>query len=190
MIGLENALEFVSGLRIGGDERAAFGGCIIASLAVRDFLRQIGLAGVRERPVALIIWATREGKDLNSVGVGVNRISGLAAAPGGWDGHMVVTINDLIIDPTFYQIRRPEWDWIPDVAIVRKAPAGETFTVAPGKRSLPVLGTLSRQILEYECCALWLSNSSNQDWRRSPNAFLSRRKAIVSWMLASYNDRY
>jgi len=83
--------------------------CLFASLAVRDFLVQIGYADATVRACYLYIDANDlAGKQIWSVGIGA---PGQQDIPEKYNGHAVCTVPSLslLIDPTVYQAIRPQW---------------------------------------------------------------------------------
>lgn len=93
-----------------GLARGAMGDkCLFASLAVRDFLVDIGFKDATIRPCFLYIDATGlDGKQIWSVGIGVPN---QPTIHGKFNGHAVVTVPSLslLIDPTVRQAVRPHW---------------------------------------------------------------------------------
>jgi hypothetical protein len=84
--------------------------CLFMSLAVRDFLVQIGYRDATVRPCFLFINAEDlQGRELWSVGIGA---PGQPELPEKFNGHAVCTVPSLqlLIDTTMYQAIRPQWD--------------------------------------------------------------------------------
>ncbi|UPK03080.1 hypothetical protein [Bradyrhizobium sp. 170] len=83
--------------------------CLFMSLAVRDFLVQIGFADATVRACFLYIAANDlQGRELWSVGLGA---PGQEPNPEKFNGHAVCTVPslELLIDTTVYQAIRPQW---------------------------------------------------------------------------------
>ncbi|MBR0753533.1 hypothetical protein JQ604_15195 [Bradyrhizobium jicamae] len=83
--------------------------CLFMSLAVRDFLVEIGFADATARSCFLYIAANDlQGKELWSVGLGA---PGQYPIPEKFNGHAVCTVPSLklLIDTTVYQAVRPQW---------------------------------------------------------------------------------
>lgn len=83
--------------------------CLFMSLAVRDFLVQIGFKDATVRGCALYIRADdKDGKEIWSIGLGV---PGQADIEGKFNGHAVCVVPQLglLIDTTTYQAMRPYW---------------------------------------------------------------------------------
>jgi hypothetical protein len=83
--------------------------CLFASLAVRDFLVQIGFEDATVRACFLYIDALdNDGKQIWSVGLGA---PGQQTLPQKFNGHAVCTVPslNLLIDMTMYQAVRPHW---------------------------------------------------------------------------------
>lgn len=100
------AYDECSGVPAGGSRDK----CLFMSLAVRDFLVQIGYRDATARPCFLFINAEDlQGKELWSVGIGA---PGQRELPEKFNGHAVCTVPSLqlLIDCTMYQAIRPQWD--------------------------------------------------------------------------------
>ena len=83
--------------------------CLFMSLAVRDFLVQIGFEDATVRGCALYMRADdNDGEEIWSLGIG---IPGLPDEEDKFNGHAVVTVPSLklLIDTTMYQAMRPHW---------------------------------------------------------------------------------
>jgi hypothetical protein len=83
--------------------------CLFMSLAVRDFLVEIGFADATVRSCFLYINAEdRQGKEIWSVGIGA---PGQTPLSEKFNGHAVCTVPSLslLIDTTIYQAVRPHW---------------------------------------------------------------------------------
>jgi hypothetical protein len=83
--------------------------CLFMSLAVRDFLVEIGFADATVRSCMLYIAANKlQGEQIWSVGIGA---PGQTPEPEKFNGHAVCTVPSLslLIDTTIYQAVRPHW---------------------------------------------------------------------------------
>jgi hypothetical protein len=83
--------------------------CLFMSLAVRDFLVQIGFTDATVRSCCLLVRADdRQGKEIWSVGIGA---PGQVPQPGKFNSHAVCAVpsQQLLIDTTVYQAVRPHW---------------------------------------------------------------------------------
>ncbi|SIO49974.1 hypothetical protein SAMN05443247_06595 [Bradyrhizobium erythrophlei] len=99
------AYDECSGVAAGGSKDK----CLFMSLAVRDFLVEIGFADATVRSCFLYIAADDlEGNQLWSVGIGA---PGQRPTPEKFNGHAVCTVPSLslLIDTTIYQAVRPQW---------------------------------------------------------------------------------
>jgi hypothetical protein len=87
--------------------------CLFTSLAVRDFLVQIGYRDATVRGCALMVYADDKlGQQIWSIGIGVR---GQPEIEGKLNGHAVVTVPSLklLIDTTVYQAQRKYWPDLP-----------------------------------------------------------------------------
>jgi hypothetical protein len=99
------AYDECSGIAAGGSKDK----CLFMSLAVRDFLVEIGFADATVRSCFLYIAANDlEGRELWSVGIGA---PGQVYTDGKFNGHTVCAVPSLslLIDTTIYQAIRPHW---------------------------------------------------------------------------------
>lgn len=83
--------------------------CLFMSLAVRDFLVEIGFDDATVRSCFLFIAADDlQGKEIWSVGIGA---PGQTPEPEKFNGHAVCSVPSLslLIDTTVYQAIRPHW---------------------------------------------------------------------------------
>lgn len=168
------------------------GHCIRSSLIVRDYLVALGFAA-KVRSVGLVIRAWQYGRELHSAGVGVRAMQvaqGYKPPPvvgGGWDGHLVVVVDDreqVLIDPSIGQARRPQWSDLPSMII---AP-----TIAPGNRhkvgGAMAVVTNTRPAEDYRMMITWLPNFGNKVWQDSPEAAPDRRDVTVRDLVDIYTQ--
>lgn len=83
--------------------------CLFASLAVRDFLVEIGFKDAAVRGCGLVMRSFDKARtEIYSLGIGV---PGAPDHPEKFNGHAVVTVPSLhlLIDITLYQAIRPAW---------------------------------------------------------------------------------
>lgn len=185
----DQALDFITAAKLDvvkGDLKG--GNCIQHSLVVRDFLHSIGFAATI-RSVVIYLRAEHYGVELWSVCCGMKVPAVVEPAGGGWDGHLVVESNGVLIDPTFYQFRRPAWGWIDDVAMVRVVPKEKRTRSDLYGLKKPVIAAVARSDDKgYEFSAVWIANPGNAGWHHTPSARLDRRKPIVQVMVEKFKS--
>jgi hypothetical protein len=158
--------------------------CVLASLTVRDFLFRAGFRDVELRPVRVLMRATRDDKELNSVGVGFSH--GGNSATGRWEGHMAVYSPslDMLIDTTLFQAQRDQWKFLPGMIAVPLRPA-------VGQQKIfdldPITG-LNIDIPEdnYSFESVWLDDPKNHSWKDAPDRSKRRREGVVNAMLDAF----
>jgi hypothetical protein len=163
-------------------------GCIVLSLAVRDFLRDLGF-DAQVRTVVLQFIAKEQGEWLPALTVGGRWFRGEHPYPGGWDGHMVATLpgEGLLIDPSLGEYRRPAWNWIPDIVITPLLKAHELVPLAG--RKFRVLAAIEQQAGDETLSgAMWLAHK-NDKWRGSPSTARERRTPIVTALSEAFKER-
>jgi hypothetical protein len=147
------------------------GSCVLCALTVRDFLVRVGFHA-RVRSVCTVLWAHKDGKLLHSAAIGaphdkrkmINR----------WTGHMVTTVDDWLIDPTLYQVRRSAW---PDLAGMMALP----LHPRPWQRSYWGLDLIaSAAVADEEFMIGWFDNPKNTAWKFGPDARDPMRRAPVT----------
>lgn len=151
------------------------GQCILATLAARDFLRRIGFADARARPVMVVMQAHKGGKVLHSLGIGAPETP---AREDAWNGHLVVTIGSTrsLIDVALFPCRRPQWPGLTGMLAVRvsRRMAVEQYGLcglAGFRYAEPDDG--------YDFEMLWLDNPANTSWTTAPDTAAERRMAVV-----------
>jgi hypothetical protein len=178
---LKAALAVVKGLKTD-----VTGGCIVLSLAVRDFLRGLGF-NAQVRTVGLQFVAKEHGQWLPGLTVGGRWFRGERPAPGGWDGHMVATLPEtgLLIDASLGEHRQAAWHWIPDVVIT---PLLKTRELVPcAGRELRVLASIEQQAGDETLSgAMWLAHQ-NDKWRGATAQ--ARRAPIVTALAEAFKRR-
>jgi hypothetical protein len=183
----DQALALINGAKL--NIKSQSGNCIQHVLVARDFLHAVGFPA-EAKSVAVYLEAYDGDKMLHSLGCGARHLIGHDPNPErtGWDGHLVVVTNGHMIDPTFYQFRRPAWPWIPDVALLKlKSRPRPVFTFHGAKKGRPVLAGFAQERDSYHFRALWVSTSANDDWKRLPAARRDRRDFIVREMMDEWN---
>jgi hypothetical protein len=155
--------------------------CVLASLAVRDFLQATDFASATTMSVATALFAERGTTRLHSVGIGAPHDH--RVVDGDWCGHMVVTVDGWLIDTTLYQALRPQW---PDLTGQMALPL---YRVEPATRvfDLPLLTGASFTVEDYEFNICWCDRSENIGWRKGPDARdRDRRRPSVEAMVARF----
>jgi hypothetical protein len=154
--------------------------CVHASLAVRDYLRELGLAA-EALPVALVIRAIKAGEQsyLHSIGSEHHE----RPAPK-WKGHMITVCNGVLIDATFCQFRT---DAIPNMPDMIAAPT--TTGTALG---LNVLASVQGKIApDHAFAFMWLHTPKNQGWRAwDTKPKREVRHAVVRELLRQHAKRH
>jgi hypothetical protein len=161
--------------------------CVLAALTARDFLRQIGL-DARERSSSVVMRAERGGTELHSLGVGGFEDNPREADPGYWNGHMVVLVENYLIECTLYRAVRPAW---PDLPPMFALPCGEH----EGERIFdkPVLATATitddAPPGDYRFDIIWLDFRKNRGWRRGPDGRdMLRRLPVVRRLVDRFRN--
>lgn len=154
--------------------------CVLASLAVRDFLVAIGYVAAQVRPVAAVMRATRDGKELHSLGIGVPQ-GALDPHPRYWNGHMVVGLDGYLIDTTLYRAARPQWSGLAGMlAVPIQPPLDEDFR-AYGLKPITAIGLAYDPDTTFEM--MYLDAPANLSWREGGDALdPTRREAAVAAM--------
>jgi hypothetical protein len=156
--------------------------CVLCSLAVLDFLHAIGFDDARAESVVAIIRADRDGRELHSVGIG---IPGKDDVPDRWNGHLVVTCGEWLIDPTLYQARRPHWEFLGMFATrIRKHPHRKI----KGLRVRAFVEMIDGDDPSFQFGVAWLSNPKNTRWEHGPDAEPWRRAVVTARLAAKYKS--
>lgn len=151
--------------------------CLLASLAVRDFLREIGFADAKVRSVAVVMRAELAGRELHSVGIG---LPDDVAPEGRFAGHIVTVIPSarLLIDTTLYQAIRPQWRGCLTgmMAVPYGAPRDTLmFGLAPFAAAL-----IAEDTDGFNMSIVWLDRRNNKTWRNGGDNEELRRVAVVA----------
>lgn len=158
--------------------------CVLSSLTVRDFLWKVGFKDAAVAPVYFMIQAERDGKVLHSLGVGDHEAIGQpTTSPDtrrNWSGHMVALADGWLIDPTLYQVNRPQWSHMPGMIAVKLEEPG---WLEPILNHRPLVGA---QAIQDEALIkmLWLDQPSNQRWRTGGGDYRKERRVNVVRQLA------
>lgn len=158
---LNEAYDQCSGIAPGGLHDK----CLFASLAVRDFLVQIGYDDATVRPCMLYIDANDlEGKQIWSVGMGA---PGQQDVPEKYNGHAVCTVPSLslLIDPTVYQAIRPQWcDRVSGMAAIRYHKPWDSQRI----HGCPSIAGAEIALPDRMVGMLWLDRP-DINWKQSPD---------------------
>ncbi|PTM99049.1 hypothetical protein [Mycoplana dimorpha] len=160
--------------------------CILASMTVRDFLKEVGFESAEVVSVNLEIEAKRDREYLQPLSIG-DPLSNQPEKPGHWSGHMVTRVPeaDLLIDPTLYQARRPRWMSLPGMMA---APTSSTMPRHPFNG----LKGVSCAEGDFEGGAIrmgWYHYPTNWGWVGAPDTKLERRASVVAAMLRAFEQR-
>jgi len=162
---------------------ATKGQCILCSLTVRDFLQDIGFKGARVQPVAFVVRTdTKAGKTLHSLGIGVPQDQ--RQLKGKWNGHLVVIVDDWLIDTTLYQAQRPQWPALPGMMAIPLIPDPKFH-----KNMAMVAGiSLTNKEDNSTTIAKWHARR-NGGWVTAPDSMNSRRSLTVSMMASAFGPQ-
>ncbi|RWN98184.1 hypothetical protein [Mesorhizobium sp.] len=161
--------------------------CVLASLAVRDFLWRIGFKDARLQTVYTIVRGLdAEGNQTHSVGVGDHK--GMRTldkrdtrdTPVAWSGHMVVLVDSFLIDPTVYQMRRPAWEGLPGMMVL-------PLDLVGAERQLgldPLAGTEALWD-DKRVVMIWLAQE-NERWRSVHDTRRDRRASVVKALVQAF----
>lgn len=168
--------------------------CILASLAVRDFLWKKGFSEASVVPVYIVIRATDvEGNELHSLGCGDHsampwtKPTDPVDTDRRWSGHAVVLLPKLgwLVDTTLFQAKRPQWPGLPGmmaVPIYREA--------RPFVDGLAQLGGVTAVNRDNGSSVevLWLAQPTNKRWRTAPDANPHRRAPVVKKLVEQFGN--
>lgn len=158
--------------------------CILASLAVRDFLWKVGFSEAQAAPVYFFIRAFRLGKEVHSLGVGDHAAVGQpehCPDPHKWTGHMAVKVDGWLVDPTLYQTQRPQWDGLPGMAAMYMEGDIQPVrghTVLAGGQAMTPDGTRVEMV--------WLDQPGNKSWRQGDDHLRERRANVVRQLVRRF----
>jgi len=163
--------------------------CLFASLAVRDYLVQIGYRDATVRGCALYIYANdKEGNQIWSLGLGV---PGERDIEGKFNGHAVCTVPslNLLIDPTVYQARRKYWPVVPGmIALPYYEPQHGGIRALYG---LPIFSHVTRECDDRDVGMVWLDRP-DLPWKKSEDFRVrnDRRIACTKAMYQTFNGEF
>lgn len=179
--GLHRGFELQPNIRPGISKES----CVLCALTVRDVLREAGFERARVAPVATIMWATENGKELHSLGIG-DPDDQRSAPADRWVGHLVVVAAGYLIDATLYRAIRPAWsDMSPMIAL--------PLNPKRSHRRIRMLDVLAGGVFTdderpgYEFHVVWLDNPTNKGWLAGPDRESARRAGVVDALLATLN---
>ena len=157
--------------------------CLFMSLAVRDFLVQIGFTDATVRGCFLYICADDlDGKQLWSVGTGAPGQPALG--DGKFNGHAVVVIPSLslLVDVTVYQAIRPQWNHA--VSGMVALPYHEPWQ-RQAILGCPSIAGVEVELTDRRVCMLWLDRPELQ-WKRALDYRVKsdRRKCVTAALKA------
>jgi hypothetical protein len=158
--------------------------CLLASLTVADFLRELGYADANVRSVAAVMKGELEGRMVHSLGIGVVP-DGKQAPPGRFDGHIVTVVPSarLLIDTTLHQAIRPQWR-----GLLTGMMAVQYGVPRSGARMFglaPFAGAKIDDGAGFVMEVVWLDRRDNKGWRKGGDNEEWRRVAV----LAALRDR-
>lgn len=161
--------------------------CVLSSLAVRDFLWQIGFKDAAVASVLLMIRAYEGDKETHSLGIGVtDEPNTPTEIPGHWNGHLVVRVPSVgyIIDTTLYQALRPQWEGMfPMMAVPT-----ETRDIGRIRGMTPLACLETATDAETVVAAAWLHNPANKGWRGpgDNDTNKSRRATVIKKLVQRF----
>lgn len=167
--------------------------CVLASLAVRDFLWQAGFKDARLVTVYLAIRAVdAAGRELHSVGVGDHNGTVPVSVPvpketgDRWNGHMVVEVPSVgyMVDTTMFNMKRPAWPDLPGMIATPIERDGVTRSFG-----LDHLACIRTEIDDGVQLMLWWLVQPNERWRDAPDTERHRRLSVVKAMLRLFTTK-
>ena len=138
---LNHVLSIINACRI-SLENPSHGSCIVSSLAASDFLRSLGFAA--ETKSVVLSQSDIVNGQVRQVLVGGRALVGSSKpVAGGWDGHLVVVMpmEQILIDPTIWQIRREWCAWTPNTLVVPLIPKRERQRI----QGVPILARYKKK---------------------------------------------
>jgi hypothetical protein len=167
--------------------------CVLASLAVRDFLRGIGFDAEVRSVCAIMKAVDACGRELHSAGVGASNKAYGRKYPdrepdGRWNGHLVVVLprEKVLIDTTLFPlVDRPAWSDLMTgmIALPTQPPSDERLY---GLRLITGLNMINEDDGR-EFSIAWLDRPANVSWRRKGHdADRWRRRAVVDTLIAAF----
>ena len=178
---LHDSYDEVSGFPAGASKDK----CLFTSLAIRDFLVQIGYRDATVRGCALYVYADdRQGNQIWSVGIGV---PDQAPIEGKFNGHAVVVIPslNLLIDSTVYQAQRKHFgDLNGMIAVPYYEPQHGGIQKLYG---LKIFSHVTAQLDDRDVNVVWLDRPE-LNWKKSEDFRIrnNRRIACTKAMLNAF----
>jgi hypothetical protein len=167
--------------------------CVLASLAVRDFLRGIGFDAEVRSVCAIMKAVDACGRELHSAGVGASNKVYARRYPdreldGHWNGHLVAVLPHakVLIDTTLYPIvDRPAWSDLVTGMMALPVHVPQSDERLFGMRVITGSSNTADDGREFSIA--WLDRPENVSWRRKGHdADRWRRKAVVDTLIAAF----
>jgi hypothetical protein len=153
--------------------------CLLTSLTVRDFLRELGFADANVRSVAVVMRAELAGREVHSLGIGVPGWGQVPEA-GRFVGHIVAVVPSarLLIDTTLYPAIRPQWRGL--LTGMFAVPYG-----SPRSRRMFGLSPFAATMIAdeadgFKMTIVWLDRRDNKAWRNGGDNEPLRRVAVLA----------
>jgi len=158
--------------------------CILASAAVRDFLFRIGYRDAQMLSVRFWIDAKDENEELvKALNIGDPDVAEL---PDRYNGHVVVTVEDWVIDTTLYQATpREAWPNFPPMFATRRL--GPDSKAEWFGHKVLAAGGIIEATTGHHIQWGWLDYTAETDWRTAPDFREKwRRERVVDTMVAAF----
>lgn len=161
--------------------------CVLCALTVRDFLRGIGVPAA-VAPVATVMWAKLDGRELHSIGIGVPNDK--RKTPGRWSGHLVTIADNYLIDCVLYASIRPQWPFLRGMAalpLIEKSQRTKPLSLYPDYTALAGVSVTDTDEPGYEFSICYLDNPTNKSWADGPDAINTHyREPVVEHLVAEF----
>lgn len=159
--------------------------CVLCSLAVADFLSDIGF-DARVRPVVTVLKAWNGEVELHSAGIGV---PGTPRVEDRWVGHLIVWLeaSKTLIDTTLYPVIRPAWKELPPMIAAQCIDGGGKDRPF-GLKPIAALSMTDDDVPGYEFGIMYLDNPRNTSWRKGGDAEAWRRAVVVAAMRTKFGE--
>lgn len=166
--------------------------CVLASLAVRDFLWRAGFKDARAQTVYLVVQALDENdREIHSLGVGDHaKVPSVGRAPNErpdrWNGHMVVVVPSVgyLVDTTLFPAKRSAWPKLPGMLAASIEPGKPG---PPWQGLVPITGTRMRQADGSMLYLIWM-DQANERWRGAPDTERDRRDPVVKTLVRRFGS--
>jgi hypothetical protein len=170
--------------KVGLDRKATAGSCVLAALAVREFLICVGFRA-EVRAVAVVMSAALNGEPIHSLGIGHPQDADSDA--NRWAGHLVCVVpaERALIDPTLMQARRPAW---PDLPAMICSPLGLLNEELCGLEAISAVRFARGD--GYRFKSVWFDNPENRRWRNSGDAQRNKflRSPVAQALVRSFGE--